>query len=82
LKELYWLAMDLDCKDLGWDSIELEEKEDGSLAGLVGSNILYGRREIYKWLEGPRGSTIVSSPSRQSKRARVLNGTQKIPCFS
>lgn len=36
--------MDWDWKDFSWDSIELEEKEDSSLSGLVGSSSL-GRQK-------------------------------------
>jgi hypothetical protein len=85
--------MDWDWKDLGWDSIELEEKEDSCLAGLVGSSgfmvdLKLGRisadMEEERSVDGLKdqgASTMVSSPSGPSKRTRMLSGTQKISCL-
>ncbi len=43
MKEVNLLAMDWDWKEFSWDSIELEPREDSSLASLVGSSSLGGQ---------------------------------------
>ncbi|XP_050270745.1 squamosa promoter-binding-like protein 16 [Quercus robur] len=93
--------MDWDWKEFPWDSIELEPKEDSSLASLVDSSSLAGQKNrggglmvdlklgrisdleerSAAGLKDLGASTMVSSPSGSSKRARVLGGTQSVSCL-